>query len=215
MKILFWFSLTFVFYTYFGYPILLAIVMKLWNKVIDKKDFIPGVTMIISAHNEEQTIRNKLENTINIDYPKDKFEIIVVSDGSSDRTDDIVREFSSSRVRLIRVPERNGKAHALNIAVPESQGEIIVFADARQSYSKNAIMELVSNFNDSKVGAVSGELYLVNQDGGGVGEGVGMYWKYEKLLRKMGTVFILHRELQERYMLLEGNSIVQSPMILS
>jgi cellulose synthase/poly-beta-1,6-N-acetylglucosamine synthase-like glycosyltransferase len=206
MKILFWFSLTFVFYTYFGYPILLAIVMKLWGKAIDKKDFIPGVTMIISAHNEERTIRNKLENTINIDYPKDKFEIIVVSDGSSDRTDNIVCEFSNSRVKLIRVLERSGKAHALNIAVPESQGEIIVFADARQSYSKNAIMELVSNFNDPKVGAVSGELYLVNQDGGGVGEGVGMYWKYEKLLRKMesrlystsgatGAIYAIRKEL--------------------
>jgi biofilm PGA synthesis N-glycosyltransferase PgaC len=185
VEVVFWLSLIFVVYTYFGYPVLLVIMVKLWGKPVDKKEFTPSVTMIIAAHNEEQTIRKKLENALDMDYPKGKFDIIVMSDGSSDRTDDIVREFFNRKVRLIRVPERSGKAHAINTAVPEAQGEIILFADARQYYDKNAIIELVRNFNDSKIGAVSGELYLVNHDGRGVGEGVGTYWKYEKLLRKM------------------------------
>jgi len=206
VEVVFWLSLIFVVYTYFGYPVLLVIMAKLLGKPLDKKDFTPSVTMIIAAHNEEQTIRNKLENALDMDYPKGKFDIIVMSDGSSDRTDDIVLEFFNRKVRLIRVPERNGKAHAINTAVPETQGEIILFADARQYYDKNAIIELVRNFNDSKVGAVSGELYLVNHDGRGVGEGVGTYWKYEKLLRKMesrlystsgatGAIYAIRKEL--------------------
>ena len=184
LKIVFWSSLFFVFYTYFGYPVLLIFVAKLRGKPVDKKSFTPRVTMIIAAYNEERTIRDKLENALSMDYPKDRFEIIVASDGSSDKTDDIVQEFSSRGVRLIRMSERGGKVCALNTAVPESFGDIIVFADARQIYDKNAIHELVNNFNDETVGAVSGELHLINDDAGGVGEGVGAYWKYEKLLRK-------------------------------
>ena len=209
MRILFWFSLIFVVYTYFGYPILLVIMAKLRSNPVDKKDFTPSATIIIAAHNEEQTIRNKLENVLSIDYPKEKFEIIVVSDGSSDRTDDIVREFSNKEIRLIRVTERSGKAHAINTAVPESQGEIIIFSDARQSYDSDAVKELVRNFNDSTVGAVSGELYLVNHNSRGVSEGVGIYWKYEKLLRKIesrlystsgatGAIYAIKKELYHR-----------------
>jgi biofilm PGA synthesis N-glycosyltransferase PgaC len=206
LKAIFWSSFLFILYTYFGYPVLLIVVAKLRSKPINKKSFTPSVTMIIAAYNEERTIRDKLENALSIDYPEDKFEIIVVSDGSSDRTGDTVREFSSRGVGLIEMPERSGKAHALNAAVPEADGEIVVFSDARQLYDRNAVCELVSNFNDETVGAVSGELHLINQEEGSVSKGLGMYWKYEKLLRKKesqvystsgatGAIYAIRKEL--------------------
>ena len=205
---IFWLSFLFIIYTYFGYPILLVIVAKLWGKSIDKRSFTPNVTMIIAAYNEERIIRDKLKNALNMDYPKDKFEIIIVSDASTDGTDEIVKEFSDQRVRLKRMPERGGKTRAINAAVPEANGEIILFSDTRQMYDKNALREIMDNFNDPKVGGVSGELYLINSDGGNVGEGVGMYWKYEKLLRKKesqiystsgatGAIYAIRRELYQ------------------
>ncbi|MBD3180893.1 glycosyltransferase [Candidatus Poribacteria bacterium] len=184
LKVIFWFSAFFVFYTYFGYPILLIIIAKIKGKAVDKDAFTPSVTMLIAAYNEENNIRNKLENALSMNYPKDKFEIVVVSDHSSDKTDEIVKNFNPFGVKLLRMPERGGKSAALNYAITKANGKIIVLSDSRQLYDRNAIIELVNNFNDKKVGAVSGELYLINKDKGGVGEGVGAYWKYEKLLRK-------------------------------
>jgi cellulose synthase/poly-beta-1,6-N-acetylglucosamine synthase-like glycosyltransferase len=206
LEIVFWLSILFVFYTYFGYPILLLVASKIIREPIRKKSFTPQVTLIIAAYNEEKVIRDKIDNALELDYPREKFEIIVVSDCSSDGTDRMVSEFSDRGVKLIRMPERGGKARALNYTVPEAQGEIIVFADARQLYDKNAIRELVDNFNDDQVGGVSGELHLVNQEGGSVGEGVGFYWKYEKFLRKResqiystsgatGAIYAIRKEL--------------------
>lgn len=195
--IIFWLSAAFIVYTYFSYPILLAIMAKLRGKNVNKSDNIQSVSMIITAYNEEKNIRNKLENVMNLDYPPDKFEVIIVSDASTDRTDEIVHEFETQShtqnmshisvvpIRLIRMQKRGGKAQALNRAMQEAKGDIVVLSDTRQLYDKNAIRELVNNFNDPSVGAVSGELYLENPEGGGVGEGVGTYWKYEKLMRKM------------------------------
>ncbi|MGQ9609084.1 MAG: glycosyltransferase family 2 protein [bacterium] len=215
--IIFWLSIIFIFYTYFGYPILLIILAKLRSRNVDKKDITPSVSMIIAAYNEEKNIRNKLENVISLDYPKDKFEVIVVSDASTDQTDDIVLEFKAQNcdkilanplpvLKLIRMPKRGGKASALNFAMSEAKGDIIVLSDTRQLYDRNAIRELASNFNDPSVGAVSGELYLENPEGVAVGEGVGMYWKYEKLMRKMesrlystsgatGAIYAIRKEL--------------------
>jgi len=206
IKSIFWFSLSFIFYAYFGYPALLTVAAGLMGKPIDKKRFTPGVTMIIAACNEEKNIGRKLENALSLDYPKEKFEVIVVSDGSSDRTDEIVRQFSCQRVRLIRMPERGGKARALNTAVPEAQGEIILFSDARQLYDKDAVHEIVDNFNDETVGAVSGEIHLTDHNASGVGEGIGIYWKYEKYLRRKesqvystigatGAIYAIRKEL--------------------
>ena len=206
MEILFWLSFLFIFYTYFGYPILLTIISKIWGKSIDKGDYTPQVTMIITAYNEEKYIRNKLENALSMDYPKSKIEIIVVSDGSTDRTDSIIQEFKDNGIRFIGMDKRGGKVQALNAGVSEANGEIIVFSDSRQVYDKDAIRKLMTNFNDKSVGAVSGELHLLNQNAGNVGEGVGIYWKYEKFLRKMeshlystsgatGAIYAIRREL--------------------
>lgn len=215
---IFWLSVIFIVYTYFGYPILLTIIAKLRGRNVNKRDNIQSVSMIITAYNEEKNIRNKLENVMNLDYPPDKFEVIVVSDASTDKTDEIVHEFETQShaqnishisvvpIRLIRMQKRGGKAQALNFAAQEAKGDIIVLSDTRQLYDKNAISELVNNFNDPSVGAVSGELYLENPEGGGVGEGVGMYWKYEKLIRKMesrlystsgatGAIYAIRKEL--------------------
>lgn len=215
---IFWLSIIFVFYTYFGYPILLVILAKLRGRNVNKRDNIQSVSMIITAYNEEKNIKSKLENVMNLDYPADKFEVIVVSDASTDKTDEIVHEFEIQShtqntssiavvpVKLIKMPIRGGKAKALNFAVLEAKGNIIVLSDTRQLYDRNAIRELVSNFSDPSVGAVSGELYLENPEGGGVGEGVGIYWKYEKLMRKMesrlystsgatGAIYAIRKEL--------------------
>lgn len=206
LKVTFWFSLLFVLYTYFGYPLLLIMAAKLRSKPVSKKEITPFISMIIPAYNEERNIGGKLENTLELNYPEDSLEIIVVSDGSSDRTDDIVKEFRM--VKLIRMSERGGKAHALNAAVAEARGDIIVFSDARQMYDKGAIRELANNFSDAAVGAVSGEVHLVNQDGGGVGKGISMYWRYETLLRKLegrlystagaaGAIYAIRKELYQ------------------
>ncbi len=186
-EIIFWLSLVFVLYVYFGYPALLFISTRLKSYPVDKRNFFPTVTMVITAYNEEKNIKDKLNNAVNLNYPKDKFNIIVVSDGSSDGTNDIIQEFANNnpRIKFINIPERGGKPQALNKAVSEADGEIIVFSDVRQIYDENAIIELVSNFNDIKVGAVSGELHLVNPNEKSVGEGIGIYWKYEKFIRKM------------------------------
>lgn len=213
--IIFWLSIIFIVYTYFGYPILLVIIAKLRGKSVNKRDNIQSVSMIITAYNEEKNIRNKLENIISLDYPPDKLEVIVVSDASTDKTDEIVHEYEAHShiqnisvvpIKLIRMPKRGGKAQALNFAIQEAKGDIIVLSDTRQLYDRNAIRELVNNFSDPSVGAVSGELYLENPEGGGVGEGVGMYWKYEKLMRKMesrlystsgatGAIYAIRKEL--------------------
>ena len=192
LKVIFWSSLLFVLYTYFGYPILLIMIAKMRFNPVSKGNITPYISMIIAA--------------LSMDYPKDKFDIIVVSDGSSDRTNEIVKEFSGRGVSLIRMPDRGGKARALNAAIPEARGEIIVLSDVRQMYDRNAVRELVSNFSDENVGAASGELHLVNEEGAGVGEGVGAYWKYEKLLRKKesqiystsgatGAIYAIRKEL--------------------
>ena len=146
--------------------------------------YCPFVTMVIAAYNEENTVKEKLENSLSLDYPKDRFEIIVVSDGSTDQTNKNVEEFADLGVKLIKLSKRSGKAHALNTAVSEANGEIILFSDARQLYDKDAVCELVANFNDEEVGGVSGELHLISQSGTGVGKEVGLYWRYEKFLRK-------------------------------
>jgi cellulose synthase/poly-beta-1,6-N-acetylglucosamine synthase-like glycosyltransferase len=144
----------------------------------------PSVTVIITAYNEEQDIAVKLENTLALDYPKESLEIIVASDCSTDRTDEIVGEFAQRGVRLHRQPERLGKTAAQNAAVEEASGEIIVFSDATTQYQSDVLRTLMPNFADPTVGCVTGRLIYTDSTRSSVGHGARSYWGYESFIRK-------------------------------
>jgi len=146
--------------------------------------FEPRVSVIITAYNEERDIAAKLENTLALDYPKDLLEIIVASDCSSDRTDEIVRGFAARGVRLYRQPERLGKTTAQNTAVERAEGEILLFSDATTMYQPNVLRAMMPNFADPTVGCVAGRLVYVDPTGSSVGRGAVSYWSYESFLRR-------------------------------
>src|SRR3989442_7777555 len=133
-EIVFWLSVVALFYTYAGYPLLLALVSTLRAQRVRRGQFEPTVTIIITAYNEERDLAAKLENTLALDYPRELLEIIVASDCSTDRTDDIVREFAERGVKLVRQPQRLGKTAAQNSAVKDATGESVVFSDATSQY---------------------------------------------------------------------------------
>ncbi len=203
---LFWICVAAILYTYVWYPIAVWLLGRYRNIEIRKADVTPRVSVVIACHNEQSNIAARIKNLSDCDYPRNLVEIVIVSDGSTDRTAEIARGQASSRDRVLAYDEQKGKAIALNAGVGIATGEVIVFADARQSFEPGAIKELVANFADPRVGAVSGELLL---DGGGsssVGEGVGLYWKYEKWIRKSesragstigatGAIYAIRREL--------------------
>lgn len=201
----FWFSLGFILYTYIGYPLLLWLQARFFTKKIEKQTYTPFVSVVISALNEEQRIGRRLENLLEQQYPGE-LEILVVSDGSTDRTGEIVRSFSDRNVRLLEIPEKKGKASALNLGIAEASGEIVVFTDARQRFEPDAIFQLVANFSDPFVGCVSGELMFQEDTESSVKLEMGAYWKYEKWIRKMesragsvvgatGAIYAIRREL--------------------
>ncbi|MBK7984965.1 MAG: glycosyltransferase family 2 protein [Candidatus Competibacteraceae bacterium] len=167
--------------------LLLAHVM---SRDIRKADITPKVTVLIAAFNEEREIKQTVLNKLSQDYPTDLLEILVVSDGSTDRTDEIVRELTRShqgRVSLLRQEPRQGKTQALNMAVAHVSGEILIFSDANSLYRPDAIRRLVRDFADSTVGYVTGQMVYTNPEGAGIGEGSGAYMRYENLLRALET----------------------------
>ena len=187
---LFWGCFLIILYVYFGYPALIAGLAFLFPSRINKGPVEPSVTVIVVAHNEEKIIRRKLENLISLDYPPGKRRIVVVSDASTDQSDKIIEEFNGQGVILHRMDNRGGKPAALNRIIPILQDEVIIFSDSRQLWNIESIRALVANFADANVGAVSGELHIhSDQNRSGVGEGVGLYWKYEKFLRKQEALF--------------------------
>jgi len=185
MKILFWLSFGFIFYTYAGYPLLLWLQSRLGHKKVHKQPTTPHVSVVMSALNEEPRIATRLDNLLAQDFPAEKLEIIVVSDGSTDLTGQVVKSYGDHGVRLFELPERNGKAVAVNLGVAAAKGEIIVFADVRQRFEPDVISQLVANFNDPTVGCVSGKLTLLKDTGSNIKAEMGAYWKYEKLIRRM------------------------------
>ncbi|MBM9616720.1 glycosyltransferase family 2 protein [Desulfobulbus rhabdoformis] len=184
IQIILIFSLISIFYIYFGYPILIHALSLIKEKYINKKNIQPTVTIIIAAYNEAESIKETVTNKLKLNYPHDKIEIIVVSDESTDETDNIVTAYCDSRIRLIRQTPRAGKTSALNLAVPFAQGEIIVFSDANSHYDSQALRHLVANFADPEVGYVTGKMIYTNSDGTMVGDGCSAYMKYENFLRQ-------------------------------
>lgn len=183
-QILFWCSLTALFYTYIGYPLLVWVISLIRPKEIKRGQIEPTVTVIITAYNEEKDIRAKLENTLQIDYPKEKLDILVASDGSTDRTDEIVKEFSSKGVKLFRQEGRVGKTTTQNNAVAQATGEIILFSDATTMYQPNVLTEILPGFADESVGCVAGKLIYVDAGETSIGKGAKSYWNYETFLKE-------------------------------
>lgn len=187
IEMLFWMTLGTILLTYFGYPLLLYIACRMFSRDTVLSADLPQVTIVISAYNEEQNIRAILENKLALDYPKDKLKIIVVSDGSTDGTDSIVRSFENLGIRLIVQCPRQGKTAALNRAVAEAKGEIIVFSDANSIYKSSALRLLVRNFGDPSTGYVTGKMVYTDDKGSLIGDGCSAYMKYENMLRAMET----------------------------
>ena len=171
-------------YTYAGYPLLVYAVSRLRPQTIKKREIEPTVTVIITAFNEESVLSAKLENTLRLDYPVEKLEVIVASDGSTDRTDEIARSFAQRGVRLFRQEGRLGKTVTQNNAVETATGEIIVFSDATTDYDKQVLRVLVPNFADETVGCAAGKLVYVDPNNTNVGAGARSYWNYEIFLKQ-------------------------------
>lgn len=180
---IFWISLGLVIYVYAGYPLTVALLGSLWPRPVRRQAVTPRVTVLIAAYNEAEVIAATLRNKLELDYPAELMEVLVVSDGSDDGTDQLVAGFADPRVRLLRQQPRAGKTSALNLAVPQAKGEIIVFSDANSLYAPDALRQLLANFADPEVGYVTGRMIYVNPDGSPIGEGCSSYMQYENLLR--------------------------------
>ena len=188
MEIVFWGSAFVIAYVYAGYPLLLAFWARLRPRPIARRGFAagewPSLSIVVAARNEGARLAARVENLLHLDYPGLK-EIIVVSDGSTDCTRDALAPYADL-IRFLEVPA-GGKPLALNAGVAASSGEILVFADARQTFSPGALTALAANFADPQVGGATGELMLDCESGEAastISEGVGAYWKYEKWLRR-------------------------------
>ncbi len=182
MEIVFWISICFIFYAYFGYPLVLYTLSLFRSRRLNRDpEHRPPVSFIITVHNEEKRIKEKIANTLALDYPPDKLEIIFASDASSDATDEIVK--SCSELKLVRSDERRGKEYAQKCAVEQASGDILVFSDVATILEPDGLRQIVANFADDSVGCVSSEDRFIDDDGQVSGEGA--YVKYEMFLRNL------------------------------
>ena len=184
LAVAFWAAVFLVAHTYLIYPVLLYLLTlgRRAPRYASLEEW-PEVAIVISAYNEEAVLRAKLENTLAIDYPADRLDVVVISDASTDGTDRIASDFAGRGVRLHRMPERSGKTAAQNAGVELARGAYLVFSDANSMYASDALKLLLAPFADAGVGCVCGELQYVNPDKGGAGKGEGIYWRYEQFLK--------------------------------
>lgn len=186
MIILFWVCAGLIVWVYAGYPLLLLLLNRLRApRLVAQRAMTPRITVIVSAYNEADVIRAKIENSLALDYPRDKLEVLVISDCSSDGTDEIVREYEDRGVRLLRMNERGGKTLGLNAGVPAARGEIIVFSDANAMYHPQTARNLARNFADPQVGCVTGESRYNLEGATETTESENLYWRYELAIKKM------------------------------
>ena len=204
-QLLFWLSLGLLIYVYAGYPLLLALLGRMRRRATpDASASSPSVCLVISAHNEEAVLRDKIENSLGLHYDG-RMAIVVASDGSTDRTDAIASAYRDRGVELLRWPVRRGKSTVLNDVVRERSEDIIVFTDANSLFSADAIVCLIDRFRTTSVGCVVGELKYV-RDASTVGQGESLYWRYESRVKVLesrlesvlvanGSIFAARREL--------------------
>jgi cellulose synthase/poly-beta-1,6-N-acetylglucosamine synthase-like glycosyltransferase len=186
MALTFWISLGILVYVTIGYPFVLRLILLFRGpRPVHRKDVLPAVSLVISAYNEASSLRQKLRNALELEYPRSLLEIVVVSDASDDGTDDIVREFEKDGVRLFRQDERRGKTAGLNKAVPTLSGDVIVFSDANALYQPDALRMLVRNFADAQVGCVTGEARYQESSATAAEAGEMAYWNYEITLKRL------------------------------
>src|ERR1051326_662310 len=164
-EFLFWLSLAALLYVYIGYPLILLCLARLNRTQPAVPGYTPFLSILIAAYNEEAGIQKKIQETLNLDYPADKMEILILSDGSTDRTDEIVKSFPDSRVRLLHVNGRRGKTNAQNEGVLQARGEVLVFSDATTIYHDQALRYLACNYEDPGVGGVSGRYQYFDRQG--------------------------------------------------
>lgn len=206
IKFIFYFSLLTPLFVYLGYPLILKILGLKFRKEINKKAITPLISFIIPAYNEEKIIEEKLENTLSLDYPRAQIQIIVASDGSTDRTNRIVKRYKNKGISLLSLP-RIGKVMTLNRAVEHARGEIIVFTDANAYLREDALKKIVRCFNDPEVGGVCGnQKYRIMKNNNIVGENESLYWTYDKWIKQMesdlgttvaadGSIYAVRRSL--------------------
>src|SRR2546423_10934580 len=180
-------------YVYIGYPVLLAALGTLIRRRRPEIGFTPSISVLIAAYNEAAAIGRKIEQTLALEYPASKLEILVVSDGSTDRTDEIVKSMADPRVRLLRVEGRLGKTNAQNEGVKQCRGKVIVFSDATAVYHPKALLYLAAHYADAKVGAVSGRYkYFDPENSSPTGLGSVAFWNYENMIKllqsRIGTL---------------------------
>lgn len=208
IQILFWIVFVAICMHYVGFALLVYVVSRVYRKRHEVADIQPSVSFIIAAYNEERIIRETLLNDLQIDYPKDKIEFIVVSDGSSDSTPNIVSEFVNQGVTSLHQPQRQGKTAALNRAVATAKNEILVFSDANSMFRKDAISKLVRHFADESIGGVCGRKSVLQHADRNASLGDNLYWHYESALKQAeshlgsiptadGEIFALRRSLYQ------------------
>jgi cellulose synthase/poly-beta-1,6-N-acetylglucosamine synthase-like glycosyltransferase len=184
--IIFWLAAFLLFYVYAAYPLLLALIGLFVRRPRPNTGYTPRISVLIAAYNEEEAIERKIQQTLALEYPADKIEVLVLSDCSTDRTDEIVKAFPDGRVRLIRMPERRGKTFAQNVGVKEATGEVIIFSDATAIYHPKALLYLACNYQDAFVGAASGRYqYFDPGEKSPTGLGSVAFWNYENMIKKM------------------------------
>jgi biofilm PGA synthesis N-glycosyltransferase PgaC len=208
--VIFFIGVFIVCYTYVGYGIVIFILSKMKRQVESpskSEQSLPDVTMLIAAYNEEQFIEAKINNTLALDYPTEKLSVIIVTDGSTDNTPDLVKKFHA--VKLFHEPGRKGKIHAVNRVMKYVKSPIVIFSDANTVLNKESIKNIVRHYDDPNVGGVAGEKRIFqNAEDNASGSGEGLYWKYESFLKRKdsevysivgaaGELFSVRTELYE------------------
>lgn len=195
-------------YSYIFYPLILLLLTIIKKKSVFKNSYFPYVSLIIAAYNEETVIGKKIENALALDYPKDKLEVIVVSDCSTDRTNEIVKQYKDKGVILNAQQQRMGKTAGLNDTLPKAKGEIVVFSDANAMYPKNALKNITKNFADPKIGFVTGSTKYISKCGDKVVNTTGAYARMERFIKKLesalgscvgadGAIFAIRKTLYQ------------------
>lgn len=208
VEIIFWFSIAILFYVYFGYPLAVIAVARFRGKPVKKADIALTVSIIIAAYNEEKHIAKKIENILALYYPKQKLEIIVASDASTDKTNDIIKQYANQGIKLVVLEKRMGKTEAQNRAIKIAKGEILFFTDVTTIHPQDALEKLVRNFFDPEVGCVTGQVTFRDLDKNLTQKGLKTRLTYETYFRSKlaeiysmlgatGCIYAIRRELCE------------------
>lgn len=207
MRELFWAAAAFIAYSYVGYPCWLWVRQYLKPARVRRAAFAPPISVVMVVRNEASVVQGRLRNLLSLDYPDELREIVVVSDGSTDGTNEILARYKTEgRVKLVVSPKPSGKADGLNQAIAAASGEIVVFTDARQRFEVGSVRLLMENFADPSVGCASGELMLGDSASGESIKGMGLYWRIEKFVRELesasgsvvgatGAIYAVRRDL--------------------